>query len=111
MAAAAMALSGCGGDDNAPTRTVTAAGGAVEVVADEYSFDPGRIEAAPGKLRVTLRNEGSLPHNLRVGKQGTDTFHGGSRSVTLDLEPGSYEFVCSVGDHEQLGMRGVIEVR
>jgi plastocyanin len=110
LAAAATALSGCGGGETKPKRTVTVSGGAVEVVADEYSFDPAQLDAAPGKLKITLRNEGSLPHNLRVGKEGTDTFQGGSRTVTLDLEPGRYTFFCSVGYHEQLGMKGVIEV-
>jgi plastocyanin len=87
------------------------------VVAKEYSFDPSTIVVSgPGTLRVTLRNEGSLAHNLKVMKDGralggTPSFPGGeSRSARLRVETGSYELVCTVGDHAELGMTGKLEV-
>jgi plastocyanin len=117
LAALALLVAGCGGDDE-PGRTVTApASGAVRVVAKEYSFDPARIVMrGPGTLRVTLVNEGSLAHNLRLMKDGdepdgTPSFPAGeSRSARLRVESGSYEFTCTVGDHAELGMRGTLEV-
>ena len=118
MAAAALAVAGCGGDEHKPTRTVTVpAGGSVEVTADEYSFDPGRIVGAAGKLRITLRNGGSLAHDLRVRRDrdelgGTTVMSAGKTStVSLSLSAGEYELFCSVGDHEKLGMRGRLVVR
>jgi plastocyanin len=30
---------------------------------------------------------------------------------TVKLATGSYTFFCSVGDHEQLGMKGTLRVR
>lgn len=117
LAALALLVAGCGGDDE-PGRTVTApAGGAVRVVAKEYSFDPATIVMrGPGTVRVTLVNEGSLAHNLRLTKDGdelggTQSFPGGeSRSARLRVEPGSYEFICTVGDHAELGMMGTLKV-
>jgi plastocyanin len=118
MAAAALAVAGCGADEHKPSRTETVpAGSSVEVTADEYSFDPGRIVAAPGELRVTLRNGGSLAHDLRVRRNGSEL--GGAPVITagktstasLSLPAGDYEFFCSVGDHEKLGMLGELEVR
>ena len=111
---------GCGGsDDGGGGRTVTTAPGAtVSVDAHEYSFDPdGLVVERPGTVTIRLDNKGDLAHNLRVtrdGKEigGTPSFApGGSKSVRLDLRPGTYEMLCTVGDHAQLGMKGKLTVR
>jgi plastocyanin len=109
---------GCG-DEDEPGRTVTAPANAkLRVVADEYSFDPSTIVLrGAGTLTVTLRNKGSLAHNLRVlrGDEeigGTPTLPAGrTESGRLNLEHGSYRIICSVGDHEELGMTGTLRVR
>ena len=114
-----VAAGGCGSGDDAPGRTVTVKSGAtLAVVADEYSFDPETIVVTGGgALTVDLENEGVLAHNLRVfdgGSEvgGTPTFTGGkTRSGTVDLEPGEYELVCTVGNHADLGMTGKLTVR
>ena len=72
--------------------------------------------AGAGTLTLTLRNKGALAHNLRVFRGdedigGTPTFPaGGSESARVNLEHGSYELVCTVGDHEELGMKGTLRV-
>ena len=117
LAAFVLLVASCGGHDQ-PGRTVTAPpGGALQVVAKEYSFDPSTIVlSGPGTLRVTVRNEGSLAHNLKVmqnGREigGTPSFPGGeSRSARLRLDSGSYEYICTVGDHAELGMKGTLKV-
>ncbi|HYH58894.1 MAG TPA: hypothetical protein VD790_06695 [Thermoleophilaceae bacterium] len=120
LPALAALLVGCGGDDDRdPGRTVSAEpNGSVTVVADEYSFDPETIElSGAGKLTIALDNEGALAHNLRVFDGatevgGTPTFTGGApRSGTVTVEPGEYDLVCTVGDHEALGMTGTLRVR
>jgi len=117
--AALAALSGCG-DDDKPLRTATVPGGSpVRIEADEYSFDPGRliVTGAPGELRITLDNVGSLAHNLRIldGDRdlgGLRSFPSGEeRDATVRVPPGKYRFVCTVGDHEELGMKGELEIR
>ncbi len=118
LALCPLLVLGCG-DEDEPGRTVTAPANAkLRVVADEYSFDPSTIVLqGAGTLTVTLRNEGSLAHNLRVlsGDQeidGTPTLPAGrTESARLNLEHGSYRIVCTVGDHEELGMSGTLQVR
>jgi plastocyanin len=113
-----LLLAACGDDDEAG-RTVTAPANAkLRVVADEYSFDPSTIAlSGAGTLTVTLRNRGSLAHNLKLFRGdeeigGTTTLPGGgSESTRLNLEHGSYKMVCTVGDHEGLGMTGALRVR
>jgi plastocyanin len=118
LALCSLLVAGCGGDDDSG-RTVTApANSKLRVVADEYSFDPSTIVLkGAGTLTLNLRNEGSLAHNLKLFKGdeevgGTPTLPAGeSKSTRLNLEHGRYRMVCTVGDHEQLGMRGTVEVR
>jgi plastocyanin len=117
--AAILLAAGCGGDDDEATgRTVTVDRGAtVPVTGREYSFDPDRIVVqAAGPLTIELENAGDLAHNLRLRRDGEDaggtaTFPGGrTESARVRVEPGSYELVCTVGDHAELGMTGELEV-
>jgi plastocyanin len=118
LAVCSSLLLGCG-DDEQPGRTVTApANATLRVVADEYSFDPSTIVVGgAGTLTVKLQNSGSLAHNLKVLRgdeevDGTPTLPAGrSESTRLNLEHGSYRIICSVGDHEELGMKGTLRVR
>jgi plastocyanin len=117
LAAFVLLIAGCGGDDQ-PGRTVTApANGSVRVVGKEYSFDPSTIVVrGAGTLRLTLQNKGSLAHNLKVKKDGdviggTEAFPAGEmKSASVRLARGTYEFVCTVGDHAELGMKGTLKV-
>jgi plastocyanin len=115
-----MLLAGCGGDDDGSGgRTVTTAPGAtVTVDAHEYSFDPDRLVVErPGTVTIRLRNEGDLAHNLRLQRGGEDVGgtpsfpSGDTRTAELRVEPGEYEYVCTVGDHAELGMTGRLEVK
>lgn len=123
-AAIVAALAGCGGGSSKdePGRTVSVqAGKPILVSASEYKFDPKAIvvNGAKGraKLEIALKNEGSLAHDLRVlkGEQdlgGTPVFTGGNtKTATVDLAPGDYTFICTVGDHATLGMKGKLTVK
>ena len=88
------------------------------VTAHEYSFDPNRIVVGgAGAVRIVLRNEGDLAHNIHLERGGEDVggtpsfAPGGSKSVRLELRPGTYELLCTVGDHAELGMKGELTVR
>ena len=125
--APALALCACmlagscgGGEQPARGRSLTAAADkGLRVVAREYSFDPATVvvTGGGGTLDVTLDNRGSLAHDLRIVKGtkelgGTPSFSGGrARTASVRLAPGSYRFLCTVGDHAQLGMRGRLEIR
>jgi plastocyanin len=121
-ACAIVVASGCSNDEDKPVRSVTVPAGApVEIEGDEYRFDPGRVvvkrSGARTQLRIVMANKGKLAHNLhlRDGDRNiaaTPTFRPGEeRSVSASLPAGSYSLVCTVADHEELGMVGKLEVR
>jgi plastocyanin len=118
LALCSLLLAACGDDDDSGRTVTTPANESLRVVGDEYSFDPSTIQmSGAGTLNVTLQNNGSLAHNLKLFRGdeevgGTSTLPAGrSESVRLNLEHGNYRMVCTVGDHEELGMRGTVEVR
>ena len=120
--ACACLAAGCGGEeepaDKGRTVTVPVDRG-VRIVGRDYSFDPATVvtTGGGGDLRITLDNRGSLAHNVKVfqGERdlgGSPTFAGGdTRTGSARVAPGRYELICTVGDHAELGMRGVLEVR
>lgn len=80
---------------------------------DSLRFVPSRIVARTGRIQVTLRAEGTVPHNLLVPalRQGIEHVDGGGQgSAVLTVpRPGTYRFVCSY--HERAGMVGELVVR
>jgi plastocyanin len=117
-----MLAGGCGDDEDDPGRSVIVRPGAtVNMSADEYRFDPGRItirgKGRSARLRIVLSNRGSLSHNIHIREGDRDLAktrsfpEGESESVSASLPSGSYRYVCTVADHEELGMVGELEVR
>ena len=89
--------------------------------AFEYRFEPKNVivnsgTTKPTAVRFVLRNNGSLAHNLHVQKDGQDLGGtpifgpGQTQSGQATLAPGKYEFLCTVGDHAALGMKGTLTV-
>jgi uncharacterized cupredoxin-like copper-binding protein len=58
-----------------------------------------------------------VEHNMTVASSSgavvgeTPTFHGASKTVSLNLKPGTYKFYCSVPGHRQAGMEGTLTVQ
>jgi plastocyanin len=118
LALCSLLLASCGDDDDSGRTVRAPANAELLVVGNEYSFDPSTIVlSGAGTLTLTLRNEGSLAHNLKLFRGdeeigGTPTLRAnGSTSARLNVEHGNYRMVCTVGDHEELGMTGELRVR
>lgn len=111
-AACAVALTGCGGGDDASdggalevTGTVTASGSGDQQAAsldmtDELSFEPNQVKAAVGRLALTVENAGRIPHNLVFADEAlgkTDTVKGkATATLTVALsKAGTYRFTCT----------------
>jgi plastocyanin len=122
-------LSGCGGggghkkDVGVQKKNAVSVGRNQPIAfgAREYAFEPKTVTvnagtADPTTVRFVLRNNGSLAHDLHVQKDGQDL--GGTpifapgkvASGKATLGPGTYQFICTVGDHADLGMKGTLIV-
>jgi plastocyanin len=90
------------------------AAGTITVVAREFSFAPSMIRLRPGEtINIALENQGHMFHTFTVPEldfdlraQSGDTIAG---ALTAERE-GTYEFICAVPEHAEMGMRGRIIV-
>jgi plastocyanin len=81
------------------------------VAMTEYAFSPDSVTVKNGDT-VTADNEGAVVHNLTIfdGEDelaGTeDVDPGQSGDLEIDLDAGTYEMICTIPGHEDLGMAG-----
>ncbi|HWB55808.1 MAG TPA: plastocyanin/azurin family copper-binding protein [Gaiellaceae bacterium] len=127
-----LGLAACGGDDDdegagaATTEETTTGGGGggggggttLALAADPdgaLAFDKTSLEASSGEVTIDLTNDSSTPHNVEVEGMGveevSDTITGSTTSLTVTLEPGTYEFYCAVPGHREAGMEGTLTVQ
>ncbi len=124
LAAFALALSACGGGSSSSSTTpaTTAAGGGgggstVQISADPsgaLKYEQTDVSATAGSITIDFTNMSSLPHDVTIegngASGGTDQITNSSTSTTVDLEPGTYTFFCSVDGHRAAGMEGTLTV-
>jgi plastocyanin len=135
-ALAATGLVACGGgsDNNdttaaqAPATTQStgttggAAGGASTVdistpSGSDLAFDQKDATAKAGSVTVDLDNKQSLSHDVAIADSSgkvlgqTELVASGTTSTTVDLQPGSYTFYCTVPGHREAGMEGTLTVK
>ena len=137
LALAGAIFAGCGGDDDEPETAATPSptaestpaddggssssssggGESVDVAAPEsgaLEFEPKEISVKAGEVTFNFANPSGVPHAFEI--EGVDngvgeTVQGGDAPpLTVNLEPGEYEFYCPVGGHRAAGMTGTLTV-
>lgn len=87
----------------------------ITVVGTDFAFSPSTIVAKSGKkLTITFQNKGKAPHNLTIDKVGASkTLQAGqSETITINSpKAGTYSIECTVGNHKEKGMVGLLMVQ
>jgi plastocyanin len=102
----------------APPSSPAAASTSLTLAANpegQLSYNTKQLSAKAGKVTITMTNMAPEEHNVTVAQGSTvlgatPTFQGGSKTLTLNLKPGTYTFYCSVPGHRQGGMEGTLTV-
>lgn len=80
------------------------------------AFDKPSLEAAAGEVTIDFDNPSTIEHNVAIDEDGkeiatTETLTEGKTSVSTELEPGEYTFLCTVPGHAAAGMEGTLTVK
>ncbi len=108
-----------GGEGQAkPETTAKGPGGTLQLVADptQLAFDTTTLTSKPGKVTIDFKNPAALEHDVAIEQDGkqiaiSETIAEGKTSVTADLAPGTYTFLCTVPGHAEAGMEGTLTVK
>jgi plastocyanin len=102
-----------GGSANAGNSTVsisTPSGGTL-------AFDQKTATAKAGSVTVNFDNKQPLQHDVAIADSSgkvlgqTDLVSSGTANTTVDLQPGTYTFYCTVPGHKEAGMEGTLTVK
>lgn len=116
--AAAQLACGAGAQRSSDSPTASSApavDGAVSVDAKLFGFTLSADNAAAGPVSFVVSNDDFLPHDFRLTGNGVDEQTarlqpGDEATLTLDLEPGTYTYLCTVEGHSE-NMRGTFTVK
>jgi plastocyanin len=108
-----------GSEEGGSSKPVSGPGGKLEVatVDDELKFDTTELKSKPGKVEIDFTNESGIPHNFEIEDEagevlgGTETIAESEAEATVELEPGTYTFFCSIPGHREAGMEGTLVVK
>ena len=124
-----LAFAACGDDDESDststsadtstettdTSTSSSSGSAISISETEFALDPSDPTAEAGEVTIEAVNDGSTVHNLEIEGNGVeevtdDLDPGSSGELTVDLDAGTYEIYCAIGEHRAQGMEGELTV-
>jgi plastocyanin len=104
-----------GGAKKAP---VSGPGGTLQLAASptEIAYDTKELSSAAGEVTIDFTNPAPLEHDVAIEKDGkeiagSELIAEGKTSVTADLAPGAYTFLCTVPGHAEAGMEGTLTVK
>jgi len=102
-------------------KPIAAQDGTLATQADpngQLAYVADKATAPAGKLEVTFKNTSGTPHDIafQSGTSGpelakTEVITKGEDKTSLDVQPGTYTFFCTVPGHRAAGMVGTLTVK
>lgn len=81
----------------------------------KIAFDTTKLSAQAGKVTIDFDNPSALEHDVAIEQDGkqiaiSETIAKSKTSVSADLEPGTYTYLCTVPGHAEAGMEGTLTI-
>jgi len=82
----------------------------------QIAFSTTKLTSKPGKVTVDFDNPAPIEHDVAIEQNGkivaqSELVTKGKTSVSADLKPGTYTFLCTVPGHAEAGMEGTLTVK
>lgn len=79
------------------------------------AFDTTKLNARAGEVTIDFTNPSALEHDVAIEQDGkqiaiSERITEGKTSVSAELEPGTYTFLCTVPGHAEAGMQGTLTI-
>jgi plastocyanin len=79
------------------------------------AYDRRQATVKAGSDTIRFVNRSPVLHDVTIAQgskvaAATRTIQGTSTAITARLAPGRYDFYCSVDEHRQAGMQGILTV-
>jgi plastocyanin len=101
-----------------PAPVAKGPGGTLQLAASPtaLAFDKTSLTSKPGKVTIDFNNPAALEHNVAIEQGGkeiavSETLAEGKTSVSADLAPGTYTYLCTIPGHAEAGMEGTLVVK
>ncbi len=101
-----------------PEAAAKGPGGTLQLAASEtaLAFDTTSLTSKPGKVTIDFDNPSALEHNVAIEQNGkvlaeSELISKSKTSVSAELAPGTYTFLCTVPGHAEAGMEGTLVVK
>ena len=114
------ATSSSGSSSTPATAPASGAGSSLSLEANregQLEYNTRALSARAGRVSIAFTNTSPLAHNMTIESSSgsivgaTPTFQGSTKTLSVNLKPGTYKFFCSVPGHRTAGMEGTITVR
>jgi plastocyanin len=93
-------------------------GGTLQLSASptQIAFNTTNLSSKPGKVTIDFDNPAAIEHDVAIEQNGkviaqSELISESKTSVSANLAPGTYTFLCTVPGHAEAGMEGVLTVR
>ena len=83
--------------------------------AGQLAYTTKSLSAKAGKVTIDFSNASPVEHDVAIALGSaiagqTPVFTGGTKTLTVTLKPGKYNFYCTVPGHRAAGMEGTLTV-
>jgi plastocyanin len=83
--------------------------------AGQLAYTTKQLSAKAGKVTIDFSNSSPVEHDVAIAQGSsvvgqTPVFTGGTKTLTVTLKPGAYNFFCTVPGHRQAGMEGKLTI-
>ncbi|HVY76907.1 MAG TPA: plastocyanin/azurin family copper-binding protein [Solirubrobacterales bacterium] len=88
----------------------------LEASPTEIAYSTIELTSKPGRVTIDFENPAAIEHDVAIEQDGkeiakSEVITEGKTSVSADLAPGTYTFLCTVPGHAEAGMEGTLTVR
>ncbi|HEY0317969.1 MAG TPA: plastocyanin/azurin family copper-binding protein [Solirubrobacterales bacterium] len=107
-----------GGQSETGAEGEAGAGTVLKLAAEPnaIAFDKTHLTAKPGKVTIDFKNPAPIEHDVAIEKgpqeiAASELITESETSVSAELKPGTYTYLCTVPGHAEAGMKGTLTVK